>query len=43
MRTRALSMDIQRKGVAKNKLIRRAIYLMLAATALAAAGGESIS
>jgi HlyD family secretion protein len=31
-------MDVKREGVAKNKLIRRAIYLMLAVTAVAAAG-----
>jgi HlyD family secretion protein len=31
-------MDIQREGVAKNKLIRRAIYLMLGVAAVAAAG-----
>lgn len=31
-------MDVQRKGVAKNKLIRRAIYLMLGVAAVAAAG-----
>ena len=31
-------MDIQRKGVAKSKMIRRVIYLTLAAAAIAAAG-----